>query len=248
MKEFYIDNEGIRLHAKLDRPKGADRSPLCIVFHGFTGHMEERHIVAAARAMNEVGVATLRVELYGHGQSDGAFANHTLYKWVNNALHIIDYAKGLDWVSELYAAGHSQGGLLTMLVAGMRPDDLAAIIPMSAAYNIPDAARTGDMFGFDFDPDHIPDQLDNGSVTLGGDYFRVAQTLHPEEQFDRYAGPVLLVHGDQDVGVPASLSIEAAQRYANARLVLLEGDEHCYPRCLDQVCEAIKEFLGELQQ
>ena len=228
MKEFYIDNEGIRLHAKLDRPKDADRSPLCIVFHGFTGHMEERHIVAAARAMNEVGVATLRVELYGHGLSDGAFANHTLYKWVNNALRVIDYAKGLDWVSELYAAGHSQGGLLTMLVAGMRPDDLAAIIPMSAAYNIPNAARTGDMFGFD--------------------YFRVAQTLHPEEQFDRYAGPVLLVHGDQDVGVPASLSIEAAQRYANARLVLLEGDEHCYPRCLDQVCEAIKEFLGELQQ
>ena len=36
MKEFYIDSDGIKLHAKLDKPEGADKCPLCIVIHGFT--------------------------------------------------------------------------------------------------------------------------------------------------------------------------------------------------------------------
>ena len=67
MKEFYIDSDGTRLHAKLDWPagvaEGVDKCPLCILIHGFTGHMEEDHIIAAQKAMNEAGVAVLRVEI-----------------------------------------------------------------------------------------------------------------------------------------------------------------------------------------
>ena len=44
MKEFYIDSDGIRLHAKLDRVNENEQGPLCILIHGFTGHMEEEHI------------------------------------------------------------------------------------------------------------------------------------------------------------------------------------------------------------
>ena len=111
MKEFYIENDGVRLHAKLDMPEtaqmNAGKCPLVIVIHGFTGHMEEEHIVAAAGAVNAVGFAALRVEMYGHGGSDGRFEDHTLYKWVTNALAVIDYAKTLDFVSDLYLCGHS---------------------------------------------------------------------------------------------------------------------------------------------
>ena len=40
MKEFYIDSDGIRLHAKMDRPQESEKGPLCILIHGFTGHYE----------------------------------------------------------------------------------------------------------------------------------------------------------------------------------------------------------------
>ena len=116
MQEFFINSDGIQIHAKLDMPQGnPERCPLCIVQHGLTGHMEEVHIVAVAAALREVGVATLRVEMYGHGQSGGSFGRHTLLKWVDNMLDVIDYAKGLPFVTDLYLCGHSQGGLLTMI-------------------------------------------------------------------------------------------------------------------------------------
>ena len=50
MKEFYIEDDRIRLHAKLELPEGKERCPLVILVHGFTGDMEEPHIVGVGRA------------------------------------------------------------------------------------------------------------------------------------------------------------------------------------------------------
>lgn len=246
MQEFFIPCDGIKLHAKLDKPEGLAKCPLAIVIHGFTGHMEERHIVAVSQAMNQVGVATLRVEMYGHGQSEGKFEDHTLYKWVTGALAVVDYAKTLDFVTGLYLCGHSQGGLLTMLVGGMKRDDFKAIIPLSPAWMIPDGARQGTLLGQGFDPEHIPDMLEAGPLRLNGNYIRVAQTIHVEDEIQRYTGPVLIVQGDADEAVPLSYAQRAAELYANARLVVVPGDTHCFDHHLEIMTEAVKDFLTKL--
>lgn len=246
MKEFFIDSDGVQLHAKLDRPEGAEQCPLVIVFHGFTGHMEERHIVAVSQAMNQAGFATLRVELYGHGKSGGKFEDHTLYKWVTGALDVADYAKSLDFVTDLYLCGHSQGGLLTMLVGGMKRDDFKAIIPLSPAWMIPDGARAGNLLGRDFDPDHIPDFLESWGIRLNGNYVRVAQTIHVEDEIARYPGPVLIVQGDADEAVPLAYAKKAAELYADAKLVVIPGDTHCFDHHLEAMTRAVTAFLDEL--
>lgn len=244
-KEFFITNDGIRLHAKLDFPKQEAASyPLVILIHGFTGHMEEPHIVGVAEAMNDIGFATLRAEMYGHGQSDGLFRDHTLLKWLTNALAVIDYARGLDFVSDLYLGGHSQGGLLTMLAAAMERDTLKAVLLLSPAWMIPESARNGELLGMHFDPVHIPDELSlKDEVCLGGNYIRAARLLYPEAAIHSFDGPVLLIHGDQDESVPVSYAYKAAGLYQNAKLVIIEGDTHCYDYHLDLVTEAVKEFL-----
>ena len=242
-KEFYIDSDGVRLHAKLDRIDENVKGPLCILIHGFTGHMEEDHIIAAKDAIIGTGVSVLRVEMYGHGKSDGLFKDHTLYKWVTNAISVVNYAKTLDFVTDLYLCGHSQGGLLTMLIGGMFADDLKAIIPLSPAWMIPEVARQGSILGAAFDPKHIPAVIDSGDWILSGDYIRVAQTIHVEDEIKRYDGPVLLVHGDEDEAVPYACSVEAQKLYKNAKLVTIHGDDHCYTRHLDEVVTALREFF-----
>ena len=246
---MFITDDGIRLNAKLDLPEGyTGRCPMVIVIHGFTGHMEERHITAVAKTFNESGFATLRVDMYGHGHSDGKFENHTLYKWLTNALTVIDYARGLDFVSDLYLCGHSQGGMTVMLAGAMKHDVIRGIIPLSPAWMIPEAARNGTLLGQNFDPDHIPDMLPAwGDRGLGGNYVRVAQTIHVEEAIDRYSGPVLIVHGDQDEAVPVEYAVRAARRYRNCSLVLIPGDTHCYDHHLDQVLTAVKEWIMKEQ-
>ena len=239
--QFTIQDDGIALNAKLDVPKGSRR--LVVVIHGFTGHIEERHIIAVSQGLNDIGFATLRADMYGHGHSGGAFRDHTLYKWLTNALTVIDYARALDFVDELYLCGHSQGGLLVMLAAAMERDHIKGVIPLSPAAMIPEIARRGELLGAPFDPEHIPEVLTVGDVTLGGNYIRVAQTIRVEDAIDRYDGPVLIVHGDADESVPVQVGIDAARRYKHCDLVLIEGDTHCYDYHLDQVVDAVKAWM-----
>lgn len=245
-RQFDIRDDGITLNAKLDIPEGS--SDLVIVIHGFTGHMEETHIVAVAEALNEIGFATLRADMYGHGHSEGTFFNHTLYKWLTNALTLIDYARNIDFVKNIYLCGHSQGGLTVMLAAAMAPDIVKGLIPLSPAAMIPEYCRKGDLLGMRFDPDHIPDELSYGDARLSGRYVRVAQTIRVEDAIDRYDGPVLIVHGDADEAVPVEVGLEAANRYRQGEFTLIRGDTHCYDYHLDQVIDAVKTWMRRFMQ
>ena len=242
---MYILDDNIRLHAELQKPEGfTGRCPLVIIIHGFTGHTEERHILAVSDALLELGFATLRVDMYGHGTSGGKFRNHTLFKWMTNAMTVIDYARGLDFVTELYLLGHSQGGLTVMLAGALKRDVIRAIVPMSPAVMIPEGARAGSVLGMEFDPEHVPEEflLPSGR-TLGGNYIRAAQTIYPETFIRAFRGPVLIVHGDADEAVPVHYGVDAAKAYENAKLVIIPGDTHCYNYHLDMAVDAVRAWM-----
>ncbi len=244
---MFITDDGIRLNAKLEMPGGmpaGGKAPIVVVIHGFTGHMEERHITAVTEALNGIGYATLRADMYGHGSSEGEFRKHTLYKWLTNALTLIDYARGLDFVTDVFLCGHSQGGLTAMLAAAMKHDVIRGLIPLSPAWMIPEGARNGTLLGQDFDPEHVPDVLPawDGRV-LDGNYVRVAQTIRVEEAIDRYRGPVLIVQGDRDEAVPLRYATEAAKRYSDCELVLIPGDTHCFDHDLPRMTGAVTDWM-----
>ena len=262
MQEFFIDSDGVPIHAKLEMPEGEPETcPLVIVQHGLTGTMERPNIVAVAEAIRECGMATLRTELYGHGKSGGTFERHTIFKWIDEMLDVIDYAKGLDFVTDLYLCGHSQGGFLTMVMGATRPDDLKAIILLAPGANIPRWSREGHFLHMTFDPEHVPDRVYLGdpfgeagapagypqlSEYMCGNYFRVAQLLDTDEIIDAYSKPVLLVQGTNDALVPYQDTIEVAERYADSRLLILEGDTHTFENDREQMLDAVREFLKEL--
>ena len=240
---MYITDDGIKLDAILERPDKDGKCPLMIIIHGFTGNKDERHLLAVSKMFNEIGLATLRVDMYGHGKSEGEFCNHTLFKWMTNAMTIIDYARSLDFVTDIYLCGHSQGGLTVMLAAALKHEFIKAIIPMSPAISIPYDAKLGNVLGSVFDPQRIPEEIINPEWTLKGNYFRVAQTIDVDSAIDKYTGPVLIVHGDQDEAIPVLFSIEAAKRYKNADLVIIKGDTHCYDFHLDEVVSSIRTWM-----
>ena len=230
--QIMIMDDGIRLSAVVERPD-TERSPLVIVLHGFSSSKEKPHTIAACRAMREAGFATLRFDLYGHGESSGEFKNHTLYKWISNTLTVIGYARSLDFVTDIYLSGHSQGGLVAALVGGMAPDLVKGLILRAPAFMIPRCAREGNMLGYTFDPLRIPDEIDIiKGLTLSGNYIRVAQTVYPENAVDRFPGPVLLIHGDADDTVPLDDIREMAGRYRNCSLQVMHGEIYDELSCL----------------
>lgn len=121
-------DHGVRLVGVLERA-AAEPGPLVTVLHGFTSSKDRTHTVAACEAMRGAGFATLRFDLYGHGESGGEFCAHTLDKWISNTQAMIDYAEGLDFVTEIWLSGHSQGGLTAALAAGKEPERVKGLDP-----------------------------------------------------------------------------------------------------------------------
>ena len=245
MQEFFIKNGDNRLHAKLDMPQETGSCPLVILVHGLEGHMEEVFLKAVQKAMNEAGFAVLRADMYGHGKSGGAFRDHTLDKWISDLSAVTEYAKQLPFVSDLYLCGHSQGGLLAMMAAGMKPEEYKALILLSPAVTIPENARKGNMLGITFDPQDIPDELEIWGEKLGREYIRTAQQIHPEEWIGRYRKPVLIVHGEKDELIPVQYAVCTSKQYENCRLAVIPDDDHEYDFYPEKMCEAVTSFLKE---
>lgn len=243
-EEITILDDGIRLAGVLERPE-AEPCPLVIFLHGFTSSKDRVHNISSCEAMRAAGFATLRLDLYGHGESGGEFKKHTLLKWISNTLAAIDYAQGLDFVTDIWLSGHSQGGLTAALVGGMAPDLVKGLILRAPAFMILRGAREGTMLGRRFDPARIPREFPViKGLTLEGAYIRTAQLLRAEPAMDRFPGPVLLLHGELDDVVPPEDSREAARRYRSCRLEIIPGETHHFDRAPETMRALIRDFLA----
>lgn len=244
-EKITVLDHGVRLVGILERAAEM-RGPLVIVLHGFTSSKDRSHTVAACEAMREAGFATLRFDLYGHGESGGEFRAHTLDKWISNTLAMIDYAEGLDFVTEIWLSGHSQGGLTAALAAGKEPTRVKGLILRAPAFMIPRCAREGNMLGVRFDPDRIPEAFPTiKGLTLEVGYVRSAQAIHVEEAIDAFPGPVLLLHGEADDVVPLRDVAAAAERYRNCRLELIPGETHHFDRAPERMKTLIRSWLEQ---
>ena len=242
MNDFYIYDNTIRLHCRLEIPSGIEKCPLILLFHGLTGSMEDDHLPELAQGMLAGGNAVLCTDLYGHGKSGGSLYEHTLHHWLGNIEAVTAYAEKLDFVTELYLAGHSQGGLAAMLAAGTHPDKYQGILLFSPALVIMKGAKNGFLFGSTFDPACITEDLSFEGHALSPAYLLSAQSFNYDKTIYNYKGPVLLVHGDCDDIAPLQDSQEAVQKYLHAELKVIHGADHCFNDHIDEVTEVIRTF------
>ena len=240
-----IHDDGIRLSAVLEKPEDQECRRIVILLHGFSSAKDRPHNILTAEAMREAGFATLRFDLYGHGESDGEFRKHTLFKWIGHTMAVIDTVRELGY-TELWLSGHSQGGLVAALVAGMEPDRIRGLILRAPALMIPACAREGNLLGYHIDPEQIPDSLPTiKNLELDGNYIRVAQTVRVEDAVDRYRGSVLILQGDEDDLVPVESVRNMSKRYADCTLTVIPGETHHFDRYPDEMQRIIREWMAK---
>ncbi|MDO4467210.1 MAG: alpha/beta hydrolase [Bacillota bacterium] len=243
-KEFYLNCDGIQIHAKMDFPSmKQEKYPLFIVVHGLTGHMEEDHITAISKTLNDLGYISLRLDMFGHGKSEGDFKDHHLLLWVSELIRAIDYVRNLDFVQEVNLVSHSQGSVAVILASAIMQKYLHCIIPLSPALVLKDVYEQGSILGVPFDSKDMPENIMLKDKPLSTNHIMIDHFLPYEKSARSFNKPVLICHGDADTAVPYAYSEVLADWYENATLVKIEGDDHCFHSHLDQVLDAIRDFL-----
>ena len=143
------------LSAIIQRPDGKDmeKLPIAILMHGITADKTLPLIVDLADALEKHGIASLRFDFDGHGDSQGKFTDMTAPKEIVDAKKVYEYLEKLPNISKICLLGHSLGGVIASMLAG----ELAGkhqpycVVLMAAAAVMKDDALNGCIFGHKFD-------------------------------------------------------------------------------------------------
>lgn len=223
-----IKRDGLNLRGDLLRPN-AEKSPVAIIFHGLMANKDGNNKIADA--LLERGIAIIKFDFNGHGESDGDFSDMNVYSEILDAAKIIDYVRGLDFVTDIYIIGHSQGALVGGMIAGYYREYVKKLVMLAPAATIKDDAQKGSCFGIPYDIHNIPEHITMTNVekekfNLGGLYFRIARTLPIYETTSMFEGETLIIHGSNDEAVGVIGSKRYKECMKNVILEILEGENH----------------------
>lgn len=227
MATITLKRDGLKLVGTREEPFG-EIYDMAIIFHGFTGNRNTPLLKEIANDLRDENIASVRFDFNGHGDSDGKFENMTVLNEIEDANAILNYVKTDPHVRNIYLVGHSQGGVVASMLAGLYPDLIKKVVLLAPAATLKSDALKGNTQGVTYNPDHIPDRLPFKDLTLGGFYLRVAQQLPIYEVSAQFTRPVCLIHGTNDTIVSPNASKKYDQIYQNSTLHLIEGADHCF--------------------
>ena len=96
------------MSAVIQKPEG-DNLEMVMILHGLTGHKNEKHITAFSDALEAEGIASIRFDFNGHGDSYGEFEDMTIPNEIEDARRVYEYVRNLPYVESVSIGGHSQG-------------------------------------------------------------------------------------------------------------------------------------------
>lgn len=232
-KDVTIDGDHGKLSAVLQTPDGQKNFPLVILCHGFTANKEHLLLTSLANDLEARGIASIRFDFNGHGNSDGEFQNMTVVNEIVDAKKVYDYASRLPNVTSISIAGHSQGGVVASMTAGeLGAKKIKAVVLMAPAAVLRDDALRGNLMGVTYDalnpPEFVEFSTPHGNFKVGREYVLTAQTLPIFETAEKFTGSALMIHGTGDIVVPYTYSLRYKKIFRHGEVELIDRADHAF--------------------
>ena len=246
-----IDGDHGRLKALIQKPelKPGEKCPMVIFCHGFNGTMNGPLFELVADTLQAHGIASIRFDFNGHGESEGEFKDMTVPNEIEDAKKVVEYVRDLKYVSDLAIVGHSQGGVVASMTAGLLSEELGepafkAVALMAPAAVLRDDAIRGNTMGKTYDPFDPGEYVELwGGLKLGGNYIRTAFSLPIYETAAKYQGPALIIHGNADRVVPYTYGERFHQIWPKSELVIQEYFDHGFSQNVYRTTDIVSEYL-----
>ncbi|MET8780110.1 alpha/beta fold hydrolase [Nocardia sp. NPDC004654] len=183
----------------------------------------------------DAGIASLRFDLRGHGDSAGRQEELTLSAILNDIRVSLATVRDAPGVSDLTLLGASFGGGICGYYAAKRPEDLSRLVLLNPQFDYKRRTiDTRDYWTNDIISDEKAQELnETGAIQFtptlrhGRPLLNEVFWLKPNEALDEIKAPTLIVHGNADTLVPIDSSRAAvAQFTARVELVEIEGSQH----------------------
>ncbi len=236
----FQNKTGYTLSARLELP--VDRHPkACAIFaHCFTCSKNLNAVTNISRALTKNGIAVLRFDFTGLGESEGDFADTSFSTNIDDLISAADYIGG-NYESPSILIGHSLGGA-AVLVAASRLESVKAVATIGAPYN---PAHVKHLFASDIDKIEADGEA---KVNLAGRPFTIKKQFlddvdkaNSKDNIRSLGKALLVLHSPQDetVSIDNATSIYKAAKHPRS-FVSLDGADHLLTNKKDSV------YVGEV--
>jgi uncharacterized protein len=213
-----LENAGQRIFGIIHRPRSNLYSPAVLMCHGLAGHKTGKYrlYVHLSERLAEKGIASLRIDFRGSGDSEGDFSEVTLESEVSDALKGLDYLSHLPFINKdrIGIFGRSVGGTVAIMTA-KRYEKAKSLATWAPLFD-------GDQWIDQWNMLHSPEITEEHRLTTmrvngqvpGYAFFKELFGIHMKEELRALENiPLLHIHGEKDVIV----KIEHADKYMHAR-------------------------------
>lgn len=244
-----IDGDHGKLQGVIHKPqlKQGERVPMVVLCHGFMGRKESDLLIKIADQLQAAGIASIRFDFNGHGESEGRFQDMTVLNEIVDAKKVVEYVSALPYVGSVAIAGHSQGGVVAAMTAGeLGAAKIKSVVLLAPAAVLRDDAIRGNTMGATYDPFNPGEYVELfRGLKLGAEYIRTAFSMPIYETSAKYKGPALIIHGTGDRVVPYTYGERFREIWPKSKLEILDRADHGFSKEIDKVASNSSKFLIE---
>lgn len=229
----FTANGGRSVAALLATPEKTKTDRAALLSHGFLTNKNSTTNKTLTRALTEQGLATLRYDFFGHGESDGPFEEITVDASVNQTLAALDWLAANGY-GKIGLVGSSFGGLVSILAASQRPN-IVCLGLKCPVVDFPEVLRMefGETGMAHWKSRHeIPDVTGGAKpVALRYAFYENALTHDGYKAAASIRIPTLIVQGEKDELVPLHQSQRLMSVLQGKRqLEVLPGADHGFTK------------------
>lgn len=217
-----------------------DRFPLVIMAHGHGGVRDVAGgFVRIAEGLASEGIASIRMDFSGCGDSQEGFADNNLSNMLADIQAAEEYMSAIDTIDleNVGVLGYSMGGRATIL--SIPKSDYKAVATWAPAATDGESSMFPFMGGEEAYQALRAEAEKNGSAMfttrwgqeqeLGFQWFADLEETKPIEAIKDFKGPILIVHGAKDdIVLPevCQAAADAAQNSSNVTLHTIDSADH----------------------
>jgi len=227
--------DGLNLAGTLVTPEAPASRAIVLVHGGGVTRDESGFFTRLAEGLAEAGVASLRFDLRGHGESEGRQEELTLSAILNDIRSAVAYVREATGAQSMSLLGASFAGGITAYFAARGPEKLSRLVLINPLLNYKKRFIDDKPY---WSNDHMNDdaarELVDQSYVAHSPTFKLSRGLlnevfwlQPHTVLGEIRVPTLIVHGTKDTFIPIDSSrAAAAQLQVEHKLVEIEGAQH----------------------
>lgn len=259
-EQIIIENEGQKIFGVMHRPLTKAPCPAVLICHGLGGHKVGKHrlYVHLAHRLASIGIAALRIDFRGSGDSEGEFIDMTIESELSDALKALNYLQNDPSIDhdKIAIFGRSFGGVIAVLAAHHHKQikSMALWAPVFSGdqwkeqWEMLKTAKLSD--------ERKEEMMSIEGMKPGIKFFQQLLALDLSAEMHALNGlPLLHIHGQKDTLVTtrhAEKYVDARQEAkAKSKFLLLSNTDHDFSHAAERASaleESVKWFNKTLNE